>query len=194
MLATSRICRSEPLLDALGNVLVGVQGAANIAAVGNVNLQNGMQVVGGVLGGAQLKGAANAAKAEQVAAQSAESAASVVPNVRQILYHYTDETGLNGILKDNSIRPSLKELSPKDVRYGNGQYFTDIPPGTKTPGELSYALLKHPFSPNKFTHFVAIDVTGLNVVRGREGVYVISSDVNLDIGGRIEDFGIVLDL
>ena len=45
------------------------------------------------------------------------------------LYHYTDEKGLKGILEDEELKPSLKEVNPKDARYGNGQYVSDIVPG-----------------------------------------------------------------
>lgn len=42
-------------------------------------------------------------------------------------------------------------------------------------------------TPNKYkyTHFVEIDVVGLDVVKGRNGVYVILNDQNLDIVGWI---------
>ncbi|MEL7570796.1 MAG: HYD1 signature containing ADP-ribosyltransferase family protein [Eubacteriaceae bacterium] len=53
------------------------------------------------------------------------------------LYHYTNEEGLNGITKSNQLNPSLKVVNPSDARYGNGQYLTDIVPGTKTPAQLS---------------------------------------------------------
>jgi hypothetical protein len=38
------------------------------------------------------------------------------------LYHYTNETGMNGIVDSKALNPSLKALNPNDVRYGNGQY------------------------------------------------------------------------
>lgn len=40
-------------------------------------------------------------------------------------------------------------------------------------------------TPNKYkyTHFVEIDVAGLDVVKGRNGVYVILNNQNLDIAG-----------
>ena len=53
-----------------------------------------------------------------------------------ILYYYTNLSGMEGILQTKVIKPSLKELNPKDVRYGNGQYLSDIVPGTKTPSQL----------------------------------------------------------
>jgi hypothetical protein len=62
------------------------------------------------------------------------------------LYHYTDEAGMSGIVDSGELRPSLWYAGTKDVRYGNGQYLSDIVPGTKTPAELSRAFLRVPFS------------------------------------------------
>jgi hypothetical protein len=42
------------------------------------------------------------------------------------LFHYTNESGVNGILDSGVLNPSLKSVNPTDVRYGNGQYLTDI--------------------------------------------------------------------
>ncbi len=38
---------------------------------------------------------------------------------------------MEGIFQTKVIKPSLKELNPKDVRYGNGQYLSDIVPGAQ---------------------------------------------------------------
>jgi hypothetical protein len=105
------------------------------------------------------------------------------------LFHYTNEEGLNGILESGELRPSLKAVNPNDVRYGNGQYLSDIVPGTKTPAQLSRAFLGQPFQGAKYTHFIEIDVSGLNVTQGREGVFVIPNDAPLDLTGRIISSG-----
>ena len=109
--------------------------------------------------------------------------------VRQTLYHYTNEAGLNGILEDESLDPSLKALNPNDVRYGNGQYLSDIVPGTKTPAQLSRAFLGQPFQGARFTHYIQIDVTDLNAIQGRPGVFVIPNETPLDLAGRIVGYG-----
>jgi hypothetical protein len=83
------------------------------------------------------------------------------------------------------MRPSLKANNPKDARYGDGQYLTDIEPGTKTQGQLSAAFLRVPWAGQKFTHFLEIDVTGLDVVEGRPGVFVVPGSGPLDLTGRI---------
>ena len=98
------------------------------------------------------------------------------------LYHYTNEKGLNGILESNELRPSLKANNPKDARYGDGQYLSDVIPETTKPASLSAKFIRTP-NKYKYTHFVEIDVAGLDVVKGRNGVYVILNDQNLDIAG-----------
>lgn len=61
-------------------------------------------------------------------------------------------------LDSQEMRPSLREQNPKDARYGDGQYLTDIAPGTRTLGQLSAAFLRVPWAGQKFTHFLEIDV------------------------------------
>jgi RHS repeat-associated protein len=106
-------------------------------------------------------------------------------DVPDTLYHYTNEAGHDGILASGEMRPSLKANNPKDARYGDGQYLTDIKPGTKTPGQLSAAFLRVPWAGRKFTHYIEIDVRGLNVLQGRSGVFVVPNSGPLDLTGRI---------
>ncbi|WP_067474298.1 putative T7SS-secreted protein [Nocardia amamiensis] len=103
----------------------------------------------------------------------------------QSLYHYTNETGHDAILESQELRPSLRDHNPKDARYGDGQYLTDIEPGTRTPAQLSAAFLRVPWAGQKFSHFLEIDVTGLTVIQGRPGVFVIPNTEPLDLSGRI---------
>ena len=107
------------------------------------------------------------------------------------LFHYTNEDGLESILESGELRPSLKSVSPKDARYGNGQYLSDIAPGTKTPTELSRQFLGQPFQGARFTHYLEMDITGLDVVKGRPGVFVIPNEVPLDLNGRVVSSGAV---
>ncbi len=106
------------------------------------------------------------------------------------LYHYTSATAIQSILASGVLRPSTAASSPSDVRYGDGQYLTDIAPGTMTPAQLSRALVGHPFLGHRFTHYVAIDVTGLKVIRGRQGVFVVPGDRPLDLRGRFVSSGV----
>ena len=108
-----------------------------------------------------------------------------------ILYHYTDETGLAGILASGRLNPSTYARNPQDVRYGEGQYLSDVVPGTKTPAQLSRLFLNLPFFGRRYTHYVAIEVDGLSWIEGRPGVYVISNDEPLELAGRTVATGMV---
>nr|WP_167358906.1 HYD1 signature containing ADP-ribosyltransferase family protein [Streptomyces curacoi] len=107
------------------------------------------------------------------------------------LYHYTNEKGYDGILESGEMRASLRADNSKDARFGDGQYFTDIQPGTKTPGQLSYAFVRVPWAGHKFSHYIEIDVRGLEVMRSveRPDVYVIPNQGALDLTGRIVSHG-----
>ena len=117
-----------------------------------------------------------------------DSNTEIDPFGLDILYHYTNQSGMEGILQTKVIKPSLKELNPKDVRYGNGQYLSDIVPGTKTPSQLGRQFINVP-NKHKYTHYVAIDVSGLDVTKGRDGVFVVRGDTDLDISDRIVGSG-----
>lgn len=112
---------------------------------------------------------------------------------KKTLYHYTNEDGLKGILSSKKLNPSLKANNPKDARYGDGQYLSDIEPGTKRPAQLSAAFIRIPWQGNKFSHYIEIDVSGLKVVKGREHVYIIPNLVPLDISNRIVSYGKVME-
>ena len=107
----------------------------------------------------------------------------------QTLFHYTNEAGLKGITDSEELWPSLKALNPKDARFGDGQYLSSIVPGTRTLPQLSYDFLGIPFQGLRFTNYVEIDVTGLNVLEGRPGVFVVPGQSALDVSGRIVSSG-----
>lgn len=106
-----------------------------------------------------------------------------------VLYHYTNAEGLGAILRTKQLLPSLRAINPKDARYGDGQYVTDIQPDTKRPAQLSAFFLRTPWLGRRFTHYVAIDVSGLEVRFGRKHVYVIPSTQPLDLSQRIVRYG-----
>ena len=111
---------------------------------------------------------------------------------KKTLYHYTNEKGLKGITESNQLNPSLKANNPKDARYGNGQYLSDINPESTTPAKLARKFINVP-NKYKYTHYIEIDVTDLNVIQGRDGVYVIPNEEALDLTGRIKNSGKVGD-
>jgi hypothetical protein len=79
--------------------------------------------------------------------------------------------------------------NPNDARYGDGQYFTDIAPGTMTSNQLSRVFLGMPFQAERFTNYVEINVEGLTVVMGRPNVYVVPNTGPLYVRERIVGFG-----
>ena len=93
---------------------------------------------------------------------------------------------MKGILESGSLRPSLKAVNPKDARFGDGQYLTDIVPGSRSPASIARELIGRP-NKYKFTNYVEIDTMDLPVVvpPNRAGVYIIRNDGDLDIINRI---------
>ncbi|WP_240416786.1 S8 family serine peptidase [Paenibacillus periandrae] len=108
---------------------------------------------------------------------------------RKILYHYTDQLGYKGILSSGVIFNSTKALRPKDARFGDGVYLTDIAPDTMSKEELSQILYNNAFQTKKTDWYVAIDVTDLNVYYGRPGVYVYRTEAPLPIINRFVTSG-----
>ncbi|WP_373286885.1 HYD1 signature containing ADP-ribosyltransferase family protein [Thermopolyspora flexuosa] len=111
-------------------------------------------------------------------------------NGSRILWHYTREENLASILKTRELRPSLRSRWSRDARYGDGQYLTDIPPGTMPGSRLAFYLVRRPEEAWRFTHYLGLDVTGLVVVRCRRHVYRIPGHEPLDLKGRIVMWGV----
>ncbi|MER7760701.1 HYD1 signature containing ADP-ribosyltransferase family protein [Streptomyces sp. NPDC097619] len=110
-------------------------------------------------------------------------------DIPDVLHHYTNEAGHDGILASQELRPSTQAANPNDAKFGDGQYLTDIQPGTKRPGQLSAAFYRVPWLGRKVSHYVSIDVRGLDVRKGREGVFYILNSEPLDLAGRIVGSG-----
>jgi hypothetical protein len=107
-----------------------------------------------------------------------------------IMYHYTTEKGMQGILASGQINPSLWTPNTKDVRLGEGVYLTNIPPGTKSNVGLALSFKGVP-NPNLYTNYVAINVRGLPV-KGeldRPNVFVVPTTVPLGIKTRLRGGG-----
>jgi hypothetical protein len=105
------------------------------------------------------------------------------------LWHYTTAEGLSGILATRQLNPSLKERDPRDARYGDGQYMSDIRPGTHTLSQLSRRFVRFPFSGSRFTHYVEVNVADLEVVRCREHVFLAPGSEPLGLEGRLVSWG-----
>ena len=105
------------------------------------------------------------------------------------LFHYTNAAGVEGIRRVGHIFPSTRAANPRDARYGDGQYLTDVPPGERTPAQLSRLFVGHPFAGARFTHYLELDTTGLDVRQGRGHVYFVPGDAPLDVRARTVSFG-----
>lgn len=104
------------------------------------------------------------------------------------LYHYTNLSGLIGILKTQQINPSIKANNPKDARHGNGQYFTDLDPCMYSSSQIARRLIRRP-NPNKYTFYIEIDVTGLPIENPDNNIYLHRSEMPLCVIGRINSLG-----
>ena len=61
------------------------------------------------------------------------------------------------------------------------------------PEELSKALARNQHQTDKFTPYLEINPDGLNVIKGRSGVYVVPNEGPLDLNNRIISSGKVSD-
>lgn len=114
----------------------------------------------------------------------------------QTLFHYTDQKGMEGIIESGSIRPSTGDIH---ARFGNGQYFTNITPdmvggrtmrdaagtGKMSLGQLAANIYGDARKLGSITHFVEIDVTGLNITEPRPGTFLLANADDLDVSNRI---------
>ncbi|MUZ66387.1 PAAR-like domain-containing protein [Agrobacterium vitis] len=176
---------------------VPYSGAANEAvarSIMNLELEHPGTLGRAVAGNMSDKEKLDAAVAAGLAAAAAGAMVRVTGKERnkerKILCHYTSEAGMAGILSSQQILPSLKAVNPNDARYGDGQYFSDIPPGTRSNASLSATFISNRFQGKRFSRYVCIDVSGLNVVYGRPHVFVVPNQVPLNVSGRIYSTGV----
>ena len=189
------------LILAIIDTLLGAAGTIK----GIIDIINGHPIYGGAeiiasvvlvwTGWRNYAGARSAAKAaravdnaNKVNSKGNTSTSNTGGEEKKSLYHYTSDKGLEGITESKQLNPSLKANNPKDARYGNGQYLSDIDPHSTTPTKLAKKYINVP-NKYKYTSYVEIDVTGLNVVKGRDGVYVIPNEQPLDLSNRILSTG-----
>lgn len=105
------------------------------------------------------------------------------------LTHYTTEQGYNSIMESGQLLPST---GPIHARFGDGQYLTDINSLNFTAGQVSRRLYGVPWNTNSLTHYIKIDVTGLNVIRNIPHNYLIPNNQPLNISNRILGGGITI--
>ncbi|MBA0206714.1 HYD1 signature containing ADP-ribosyltransferase family protein, partial [Pectobacterium aroidearum] len=114
----------------------------------------------------------------------------------ETLIHYTTENGMKGITESGVIRASSCDIH---ARFGDGQYFTNTRPemiggrtmkdaagtGKMSLGQLAGDIYGDSRKLNSITHFVEIDVTGLDVTEPRENTFRVSNTGDLDVSKRI---------
>jgi HYD1 signature containing ADP-ribosyltransferase len=125
-------------------------------------------------------------------------------NIPNSLYHYTTESGLLGIMESGVLRPSLDRGNNTDVKYGEGQYFTNISPdiitcesrsqmtskqlesGQISLRQLAGRIMAGTLTLDKFYCFLELDVSSLIIECTDEPcIYLHKSKTNLDISNLI---------
>ena len=116
------------------------------------------------------------------------------------LIHYMTEEGMKGITESGVIRPSSGDIH---ARFGDGQYFTNIRPemiggrtlkdvggtGKMSLGQLAADIYGDARKLKGISHFVEIDVTGLDVIEPRKNTFLILNTKDLDVSKRIVKSG-----
>lgn len=120
---------------------------------------------------------------------STSNNSSVLNDSPTTLTHYTTEQGYNSIMESGELLPST---GPIHARFGDGQYLTDINPLDFTAGQVSRRLYGVPWKTNSLTHYIKIDVSGLNVIKNTPHNFLIPNNRPLNIRNRILDGGITI--
>ncbi|NML59089.1 DUF6443 domain-containing protein [Chryseobacterium cheonjiense] len=103
-----------------------------------------------------------------------------------ILRHYTTEAGYKAIMESGELFPSI---GIKNARYGSGQYLTDLMSHEFTKGQASRRLFGVPWNGKKMSHFIELDVSGLNVTKNGPHNFLIPGTGNLSLEGIILNHG-----
>ena len=120
--------------------------------------------------------------------------------IPDILYHYTSEAGMKGILESGVIKASTGDVH---ARFGSGQYFTNISPdmlggrtirdaagtGKMSLGQLAGDIYGDPRKLNGISHVVEVDVRGLDITEPRPGTFRVANAGDLDVSDRIVSAG-----
>lgn len=86
-------------------------------------------------------------------------------------------------------RELLFSIGVKNERHGAGQYFTDLTDVNLTAGQISRRLFGVPWNTRKLTHFIDVDVSGLNVIKNAQHNYIITGTNSLPLNNRIVNHG-----
>jgi hypothetical protein len=90
-----------------------------------------------------------------------------------IVYHYTSDEACNEIIRANEFRPSFFSTT-FDAAYGEGWYFTDLPPNTRD--EELYRHLWGQHVPQRVRCYLEFDIDGGLLQNTRLHVYRLPLD------------------
>jgi hypothetical protein len=88
-----------------------------------------------------------------------------------IVYHYTAEDSYNEISRTKQFRPSTFSTT-LDSRYGDGWYFTDLPPAT--PNQTLYSHLWAQVAPERIKFYLSFDIDPQLLQNTRPSVYKLA--------------------
>lgn len=114
---------------------------------------------------------------------------TAVAEPQTTLTHYTTEQGYKSIMETKQLLPSTGDIH---ARFGDGQYLTDLNSLDYTAGQLPRRLYRVSWNTTRLTHYIKIDVTGLNVIRNAHYNYLIPNNQAIDISNRIIENGVTI--
>lgn len=95
------------------------------------------------------------------------------------------EAGYKAIMESGELFAST---GVKNARHGAGQYFTDLTSGY-TSGQISRCLFGVPWNSKKLSHFIDVDMSGLNVIKNAPHNFLVPGTNSLSLNGRIINHG-----
>ncbi|MDD2927684.1 MAG: HYD1 signature containing ADP-ribosyltransferase family protein [Candidatus Omnitrophica bacterium] len=87
-----------------------------------------------------------------------------------VLYHYTDQSGYDGISSTNTLMPSTDTMT--DSTYGKGHYFTDLEPNECERQIASYCW-QNKFMTFKVQYYLKLDIPDYVKKYCRPHVYLV---------------------
>jgi hypothetical protein len=125
-------------------------------------------------------------------------------NIPNSLYHYTTESSLLAIIESKVLYPSLDRGDGTDIKYGEGQYFTNISPdiiacmsqsqmtsiqiesGQISLIQLAGRIMAGTLTLDRFYYFIEFNVSALIIDRtDNPYTFIHKSKVDLDISNLI---------
>jgi len=191
------------LVVAISSYFIAKDFKSTVATFQNPNSTKTDKAIAGVVFGSNFVGGSAEGQAAKQGAKALPAIINIAGDLRNgakilsesekpaSLFHYTSDQGLKGILTSGKINPSTISQNAKDARIGDGQYFSDVVPGTKTSNQLSKSFYNDPRLGNRLKNYVEISTKGIDIAASadRPGVYLIPNLEPLEILSRIINYG-----